>query len=81
LLVADDDAGVCGQVGEYLGRHDFRITAVSTGKRMLDIIESEAIDLLVLEPRLSGADAIGMTRMVREGFKLSIGITSPAVPE
>jgi DNA-binding response OmpR family regulator len=76
VLVVDEDSEVCGQVCDYLGRHDFRVTAVNTGRRMLEVIGREAIDLLLLEPRLGGNDAIGLTRSIREASKLPIVVLS-----
>jgi len=81
LLVADKDAEVCGQICEYLGRHDFRVTAVSTGKRMLEIIACEPIDLLLLEPRLSDGGGIDLTRSVRESSRLPIVVLSGLTEE
>src|SRR4051812_31518925 len=76
VLVVDEDAEDCGRVCEYLGQHDFRVTAVNTGKQMLEVIGREAIDLLLLEPRLSGGDGIGLTRSIRETSKLPIVVLS-----
>src|SRR3569832_61497 len=81
LLVADEDAEVCGQNCEYLGRHDFRVTSVNTRKRLLEIIACEPIDLLLLEPRLSGGDGIGLTRSVRESSMLPIVMLSGLTEE
>jgi two-component system OmpR family response regulator len=81
LLVADEDAEVCGQVCEYLGRYDFRVTAVNTGKRMLEIIAREPIDLLLLEPGLSDSDGITLTRSIRESSKLPIVVLSRLAEE
>jgi two-component system, OmpR family, response regulator len=76
VLVVDEDSEVCGRVSEYLGRHDFRVTAVHSGKQMLEVIGREAIDLLVLEPRLRGGEGLGLTRRIRETSKLPIVVVS-----
>ena len=81
LLVADEDPVVCGQVCDYLGRHDFRVTTVNTRKRMLEIIAREPIDLLLLEPRLTDGDGLGLTRSIRESSKLPIVMLSGLVEE
>lgn len=81
LLVADGDTEMCGQVCEYMGRHDFRVTAVNTGKQMLEIIAREPIDLLLLEPRLNDSDGIGLTRSIRESSKLPIVMLSELAEE
>ena len=65
VLVVDDDLVMCNQLSDYLGRNDFRVTAVNTAKQMLDFIAREAVDLLLLEPRLRGEDGLQLTRTVR----------------
>jgi DNA-binding response OmpR family regulator len=47
-----------------------------TGKQMLDVIGREAIDLLLLEPRLGGGEGLGLTRSIRETSKLPIVVLS-----
>jgi len=76
VLVVDEDVEVCGRVCDYLGQHQFRVTAVSSGKQMLEIIGREAIDLLLLEPRLRGGEGIGLTRSIRESSQLPIVVLS-----
>jgi len=76
LLVADEDPQVCGPVCDYLGRHDFRVTAVNSGQQMLEIIGREPVDLLLLEPQLGGAAGIALTSRVRETSKLPIVVLS-----
>src|ERR1700742_3829914 len=56
VLVVDDDPNVRNQISEYLGQHEFRVTAASSGKQMLEIIGREVIDLLLLETRLRSED-------------------------
>ena len=81
LLVADEDPVVCGQVCDYLGRHDFRVTTASTRRQMLEIIAREPIDLLLLEPRLTDGDGLGLTRSIRESSKLPIVMLSGLAEE
>ena len=78
LLVADEDAAVRGQICEYLGRHEFRVTAVDTGQRMLEIIAHEPIDLLLLEPRLHG---VSLTHSIRDSSKLPIVVLTDLTEE
>ena len=47
VLVVDDDLDTCNQLSDYLGRNDFRVTAVNTAKQMIDFIAREAVDLLL----------------------------------
>jgi two-component system, OmpR family, response regulator len=81
VLVVDEDVELCGRVCEYLGRHQFRVTAVSSGKQMLEIIGQEAIDLLLLEPGLGEGEGIALTRSIRETSQLPIVVLSGLVEE
>jgi two-component system, OmpR family, response regulator len=81
LLVVDEDTDVCTRLSEYLGQHDFRVTAVNTGQQMLEVIGREAIDLLLLEPRLRGDDGLRLTRSIRETSRLPIVVLSGLIEE
>ena len=72
ILVVDDDAGVRSLVTEYLSQNDFRVTAVSTGKEMMAVLASEAIDLIVLDLKLPGEDGLTLARKLRETSNISI---------
>jgi Response regulators consisting of a CheY-like receiver domain and a winged-helix DNA-binding domain len=81
VLVVDDDPDVCSQVSEYLGRHDFRVTAVNSAKQMLEVIGSEAIDLLLLELRMRDDDGLRLTRNLRETSSMPIVVLSRLIEE
>src|ERR1044072_5768324 len=81
VLVPDADPDVCSRVCEYLGQHDFRVTTVSTGKQLRETIGREAIDLLLLELRLSGEQAHQLTRAVRQASAVPIVVLSRLIDE
>jgi two-component system OmpR family response regulator len=72
VLVVDDDTGVRSLVTEYLSQNDFRVTAVGTGKEMMSVLATEAIDLIVLDLKLPGEDGLTLARKVRETSNISI---------
>lgn len=76
VLVVDDDLDTCSQLSDYLGRNNFRVTAVNTGKQMLDLLAREVIDLLLLESRLRGEDDVQLTRAARESSTTPIVVLS-----
>src|SRR5260221_6916126 len=76
VLVVDDDLHTCSQLSDYLGRNDFQVTALNTAKQMFDFIAHEAVDLLLLEPRLGGEDGLRLTRTVRESSSMPIVMMS-----
>ena len=81
VLVVDDDPGMCSLVSEYLGQNEFRVSAVTTGKQMLEVIGREAIDLLLLDLRLPNEDGLHLARTVRESSRIPIVILTGRIEE
>jgi DNA-binding response OmpR family regulator len=81
VLALDDDPEVRAMLVEYLGSHDFRITAVATGREMLSFLESEPIDVLLLDLRLPGEDGLALARRVRSVSSVPIIILSGRTDE
>src|SRR5262249_15436502 len=72
----DDDTTLCHRLGDYLRENDFRVTAVNSGKEMLELIAKEAIDLLLMEVGLPGEDGLALTRRGRESSLLPMLVLS-----
>jgi len=81
VLMVDDDPDICRLVSDYLSQNDFRVTAVSSGKQMLEVIGREAIDLLLLDLRLPGEDGMHLARTVRQTSKVPIVMLTGRVEE
>jgi DNA-binding response OmpR family regulator len=70
--MVDDDSAMCEVVRDYLGQNEFRVTAVATGKEMLEVLAREAIDVVLLDVRLPGEDGLSLARKLREKSKIPI---------
>ena len=81
VLVVDDDAAVCALVTDYLSQNDFRVTAVSTGTQMMEVLEKEAIDLIVLDLKLRGEDGLQLALRLRERSQVPIIIVTGRLEE
>jgi two-component system, OmpR family, response regulator len=66
ILIIDDDPSIRELVCEYLGHHDLRVSAGSTGAELFAAIELEAIDLVLLDLGLAGEDGLQLARQLRE---------------
>ena len=66
ILVIDDDPLICQLVVEYMSKNDMRVSAGKSGKEMFEIIDREAIDLVLLDLKLSGEDGMQLARVLRE---------------
>ncbi len=65
LLIVEDDELVQSLMAAYLQREGFGISLAGTGKEMLAIIDSEQIDLILLDLGLPDEDGLSLTRQVR----------------
>jgi len=81
VLALDDDPDVRNVLVQYLGAQDLRITAVASGREMLQVIADEPVDLLLLDLRLSGEDGLTLARRVRENSAIPILILSGKAEE
>src|SRR5919108_1526407 len=66
VLVVDDDPTIRELVSDYLGNNDFRVTAVSDGKTMREVLKDQVVDLLVLDLGLRGEDGMAIARRMRD---------------
>jgi DNA-binding response OmpR family regulator len=66
ILIAEDDAEVMDLVRVYLTREGFEVAAVADGASALELAESAAPDLLVLDVMLPKLDGWAVCRRLRE---------------
>ena len=66
VLAVDDDPSMREMIVNYLGDHDIRITAVSSGRQLPEIMQRETIDLIVLDLRMPGEDGMEIARKLRD---------------
>jgi two-component system OmpR family response regulator len=76
ILALDDDLDIRKVLLEYLSGQDYRVSAVARGNEMLSILESEPVDLLLLDLRLPGENGLDLARRVRQISKVPILILS-----
>lgn len=72
LLIVEDDEMVQALLAAYLMREDFTISLASTGKEMLACVDSEKIDLILLDLGLPDEDGLTLARQVRARSHLPI---------
>ena len=66
VLVVDDDPALRELLQGYLAEADMRVSAVDSGRRLFEVFDQEAIDLVVLDLRLPGEDGLQLARQLRE---------------
>ena len=72
ILAVDDDPSVRKVICNYLGDNDIRVTALASGREIVDVMAREVIDLLVLDWRLPGEDGLAIARRLRAESKVPI---------
>jgi two-component system, OmpR family, response regulator len=72
VLAVDDEASVRQMISDYLRDNDIRVTALSQGQQIAEVMARETIDLVVLDLRLPGEDGMQIAKRLRE--------ESPALP-
>jgi two-component system OmpR family response regulator len=72
ILVIDDDPIIRELVVEYFGNNDMRVSAGVSGREMFEVIDREAIDLVLLDLKLPGEDGMQLARSLRERATIPI---------
>jgi len=72
LLIVEDDELIQSLLAAYMQSEGFDISLASTGKEMLACIDSETIDLVLLDLGLPDEDGLVLARQVRARSSLPI---------
>ena len=74
ILVVDDDAEIRTMVADYLRKNGLRATAVADGREMRAVLETNAVDLIVMDLMMPGEDGLTLTRNLRTGKHRAIPV-------
>jgi DNA-binding response OmpR family regulator len=72
ILAVDDDPMIREAIGDYLGRHHFRVTTVADGGAAESVLDREAVDLIVLDLKLRVGDGLTLARRLRHERQIPI---------
>jgi len=72
LLIVDDDKEIRNLLSDYLEQADYRVTAVGDGKAMRRVLETNRIDLVILDLMLPGEDGLTLCRELRSKTNLPV---------
>jgi DNA-binding NtrC family response regulator len=67
LLIVDDDEGMRDTLTAVL-RRDYRILRAATGEAALQMMESENVDLMMLDVRLPGINGFEVLKITKENY-------------
>ena len=72
VLAIDDDPVIRQAIADYLGHHEFRVTAVAAGPAMQAVLAHEVVDLVVLDLKLQAEDGMALARRLRDESAIPI---------
>ncbi|MFC7051025.1 response regulator [Emcibacter nanhaiensis] len=62
IAVVDDDPGIRELIADFLGRHGFTVLKAKSGEELDSILETDAVDLIVLDIMMPGEDGLSICR-------------------
>src|SRR5258706_4970409 len=66
VLAVDDDPILRQAIADYMGQHEFRVTAVADGRAMQAVLAGGVGDLVVLDLQLQAPGGMGLSGPPRE---------------
>ncbi|MEY8757396.1 vancomycin resistance response regulator transcription factor, VanR-F/VanR-M family [Peribacillus frigoritolerans] len=72
ILIADDDVEIADLVAIHLEKEGYRVIKVSDGQETIDAIQTQPIDLLILDIMMPKMDGYEVTRRIREKHNMPI---------
>jgi two-component system, OmpR family, response regulator len=67
ILVVDDDREIRELVSSYLKKNGLRVTVAADGRHMRSFLETDSVDLIVLDVMMPGDDGLVLCRELRAG--------------
>ena len=62
ILVVDDHREIRDLLAKYLAKHEFRVSSAETAAKARKLLETSAIDLVVLDIMMPGEDGLALCR-------------------
>ncbi|MDQ0563402.1 two-component system OmpR family response regulator [Rhizobium mesoamericanum] len=74
ILIVDDDREIRELISSYLRKNGLRVTAVADGRHMRSFLETNSVDLIILDVMMPGDDGLVLSRELRAGRHKAIPI-------
>jgi two-component system OmpR family response regulator len=72
ILIVDDHQEIRDLLAKYLRQHELRVSLADGGKAMRKVLQTSAIDLVVLDIMMPGEDGLSLCRTLRETTDLPV---------
>ncbi|MGO1072543.1 response regulator [Lysobacter sp. CA199] len=74
ILIVDDDRDIREMVADYLHKNGLRASTAADGREMRALLDTQAVDLIVLDVMMPGEDGLVLCRNLRAGKHRSIPV-------
>ena len=65
VLVIDDDAHIRSSIGKFLIARGHTVIEAANGEKGVEVVESQAVDIVITDVKMPGMDGFGVLRRVR----------------
>jgi DNA-binding response OmpR family regulator len=72
ILIADDQEDIADLIAIYLKNEGYHVIKVSDGQEAVRVVETQSIDLLILDIMMPIMDGYEVTRRIRERYNMPI---------
>jgi two-component system phosphate regulon response regulator OmpR len=72
IVVCDDEADIRDTLSEYLGDKGYTVTPANAGPALRALMDSQPVDIVILDIRMPGEDGLSLARYLREHFNIAI---------
>lgn len=78
IVVCDDEAAIRETFREYLALQGYRVSPAEGGGALRRLVETEPVDLVILDLAMPGEDGLSLARYLRERHSLGIVMVTAA---
>lgn len=68
VLVVDDEHAMTAMIKEVLGNHGYQVVAVDSAKQALNVLEQQAVDIMLADVVMPDVDGCQLVTLVKERF-------------
>lgn len=72
VVVVDDEVDITVLLASYLSKHGLRVSQCHTGRALLDLMATDAADLVLLDLGLAGEDGLAIATQLRTRWKCGL---------
>jgi DNA-binding response OmpR family regulator len=72
IVICDDEPDIRDTLSEYLESNGYAVTPANAGPALRKLLDTQHVDVVILDLRMPGEDGLSLTRYMREHFDVAI---------